>query len=311
MIDIEFRVIVSCDGAVDADGLREQVLKAIEAFRMEGALSAEDDEGYVQAVKVEPIVNLSVFGLGAAEFKLLSQMCQWAYAVPPGSNIDLLRPKGWSSAKTYDALINLSAAGTVGQQVAEGADAPAVVVRGDSGNDLALVGGTAWIDVPGWGTVGLETNRGHCLKVSHWWNRSTQEEPARSFEIPAVPALEDIMFSRYEDGCRSISLAKIREMQQAGSQFVARAEFSGSEAVYVEIAIYNDGPSRWERFAFEKLFGGSDLTNDEEDALYDYSGVDAATLVVEMLEGGNDEAFGDVQPLDPVIYSLPAYQPEG
>ena len=37
---------------------------------------------------------------------------------------------------------------------------------------------------------------------------------------------------------------------------IARAEHSGSEACYVEVARWSALRQRWERFAFEKFFGG-------------------------------------------------------
>ena len=43
-------------------------------------------------------------------------------------------------------------------------------------------------------------------------------------------------------------------------ELVARAENSGSEGCYVEVARWNPnpetGPAQWQRYAFEKVFGG-------------------------------------------------------
>jgi len=49
----------------------------------------------------------------------------------------------------------------------------------------------------------------------------------------------------------------------------ARAENSGSEGCYVEVAKWNFVSNRWERFAFEKFFGGEmwDDLGDEQTAM--------------------------------------------
>ncbi len=69
-----------------------------------------------------------------------------------------------------------------------------------------------------------------------------------------------MMFSLYTvDGqlSRGVSLADLLKVASEWCLF-ARAEDSGSEGCYVEVARWNAKTHRWERFAFEKCFGGED-----------------------------------------------------
>lgn len=67
------------------------------------------------------------------------------------------------------------------------------------------------------------------------------------------------LFSRYTGGadCAHVSL---RTLFGGGElpcgEFVARAEFSGSEGCYVEVARWNEEFGCWQKFAFLKFFGG-------------------------------------------------------
>jgi hypothetical protein len=60
-------------------------------------------------------------------------------------------------------------------------------------------------------------------------------------------------FSKY-GGAESISLKEFHEIP-AGDLW-ARAEQSGCEGCYCEIARWSNKNHRWERFAFAKFFGG-------------------------------------------------------
>jgi len=62
-------------------------------------------------------------------------------------------------------------------------------------------------------------------------------------------------FSRYTVSKRmmiSVSLENLLKVPD----LLARAECSGCEACYIEVARWSDLRNRWERFAFEKCFGG-------------------------------------------------------
>lgn len=45
----------------------------------------------------------------------------------------------------------------------------------------------------------------------------------------------------------------------------ARAEDSGCEGTYIEVARWNPAQERWERWMFEKVFGGEDMTLEQQD----------------------------------------------
>lgn len=76
-----------------------------------------------------------------------------------------------------------------------------------------------------------------------------------------------ISFNHYGSSMalRHIPLADLLKAAEAGDVF-ARSEDSGCEGVYVEVAKWNGRTNRWERFVFDKLFGGEDLTPEEQDA---------------------------------------------
>lgn len=67
-------------------------------------------------------------------------------------------------------------------------------------------------------------------------------------------------YSTYSSGhaglSSPISHAALIAMNIAEGSLLARAENSGSEACYVEVARWNDKTERFERFAFAKVFGG-------------------------------------------------------
>jgi hypothetical protein len=73
---------------------------------------------------------------------------------------------------------------------------------------------------------------------------------------------------------RGLSLEQLLEIAKDGS-ILARAEDSGCEGCYIEVARWKQGKDchsgNWYRFAFEKVFGGEDMTLEEQDAAHDRS----------------------------------------
>jgi hypothetical protein len=63
-------------------------------------------------------------------------------------------------------------------------------------------------------------------------------------------------FSRYGQSFDTLTVDEILEMQRRDGMLYARAEQSGSEGTYVEVAIWNPNHRQWQRYAFMKCFGG-------------------------------------------------------
>jgi hypothetical protein len=64
-----------------------------------------------------------------------------------------------------------------------------------------------------------------------------------------------LYFSPYGAGCRPVPIRALFSKGLRGRLF-ARAENSGCEGCYIEVAIWNEKTLAWERFCFEKVFGG-------------------------------------------------------
>ena len=64
-------------------------------------------------------------------------------------------------------------------------------------------------------------------------------------------------------GGRNITLDELKAENDRGGMLLARAENSGSEGCYVEVAKWNESTERWERYAFEKYFGGEHPGDDD------------------------------------------------
>ena len=56
-----------------------------------------------------------------------------------------------------------------------------------------------------------------------------------------------------------VSLPELLKAATETGDYWARAEYSGSEACYIEVARWSEGHRRWERYAFEKVFTGDYL----------------------------------------------------
>jgi hypothetical protein len=73
--------------------------------------------------------------------------------------------------------------------------------------------------------------------------------------------VEDTKFAQYgaSGTIPGISLDELLKLAAAdGCGIVARAEESGCEACYIEVARYHESTRTWRRFAFCKVFGGED-----------------------------------------------------
>lgn len=79
--------------------------------------------------------------------------------------------------------------------------------------------------------------------------------------------MRDLRFARYTLGNVLLMSELIKGVQESGSDhgLVARAEDSGCEGCYVEVARWNPNAKQWQRYAFLKVFGGEDLTLEEQD----------------------------------------------
>jgi hypothetical protein len=78
-----------------------------------------------------------------------------------------------------------------------------------------------------------------------------------------------MMFATYtEAGGGHIHIDALLELAKSGD-IVARAEDSGCEGCYVEVARWKQGKDchtgTWHRYCFHKLFGGEDLHPDTQD----------------------------------------------
>lgn len=102
--------------------------------------------------------------------------------------------------------------------------------------------------------------------------------------------------SMYGKGLRSVSLESLIELQRETQQLWAHAEESGCEGCYCEVSRWNDSTRRWERFAFEKYFGGEHP--DKPDANCIETAQYVATLI---------NAHGYIVEFSPIVHSMPSY----
>lgn len=63
----------------------------------------------------------------------------------------------------------------------------------------------------------------------------------------------------------SITLDELKAENAKTGLLLARAENSGCEGCYVEVAKWNTETDRWERYAFEKYFGGEHPSEVDDD----------------------------------------------
>lgn len=104
-------------------------------------------------------------------------------------------------------------------------------------------------------------------------------------------------FSRYfnETPVQSISLRALLDGVVCGD-LMARAEESGCEGCYIEVARWNDKLRQWQRFAFEKVFGGEEGGQDGESAR------DAAIRIANRINQAHGVDFV------PLIHTLPSWE---
>lgn len=110
-------------------------------------------------------------------------------------------------------------------------------------------------------------------------------------------------FMQYGAGGRNISLASLIEESRSEGLLVARAEFSGCEGCYVEVAKWNTGSQRYERYAFEKVFGGEHPSEDGEAGRV-VSAAKTAQLFCNEING----AGAGVDDYMPIVHSMPNYE---
>lgn len=67
-----------------------------------------------------------------------------------------------------------------------------------------------------------------------------------------------IHYTIYGPGPLTISHPNLCALQKATGDFLARAEDSGCEGIYTEVARWSHCRERWERFCFIKFLGGED-----------------------------------------------------
>lgn len=113
-------------------------------------------------------------------------------------------------------------------------------------------------------------------------------------------------YSLYTDGdgrMASITLDELKAENAKTGLLLARAENSGCEGCYVEVAKWNDETNRWERYAFEKYFGG------EHPSEVDDARVSCVTTAEKFAaEINNANRAGEYNSL---IHTLPTYGSSG
>lgn len=70
-----------------------------------------------------------------------------------------------------------------------------------------------------------------------------------------------IHYSIYSAGLLTINHLNLCALQKATGEYLARAEDSGCEGIYTEVARWSYSRQRWERFCFVKFLGGEDANH--------------------------------------------------
>lgn len=99
-----------------------------------------------------------------------------------------------------------------------------------------------------------------------------------------------------------ISLDALKDENAATGCLFARAEHSGCEGCYVEVAKWNESTRRYERYAFEKYFGGEHPEDTDSAGVYGYA-VDTA----ERFAADINNAAGPGGSTTPLIHTLPNF----
>lgn len=85
---------------------------------------------------------------------------------------------------------------------------------------------------------------------------------------------------------RGLTHEELLKLAQQERDVFARAELSGSEGCYVEVARWAQDRQRWERFCFEKVFGGEHPQESRDDP--PSAEVTAERLAREINDAGNN-----------------------
>lgn len=106
-------------------------------------------------------------------------------------------------------------------------------------------------------------------------------------------------FALYGEVWNGVSFEELLEQAKQDGMLLARAEESGCEGCYVEVARWNDGARQWQRYAFLKCFGGEDGIDDG-----------GACETAERIAASINDAAG--RPRYPsLIHNMPNYTPVG
>jgi hypothetical protein len=109
-------------------------------------------------------------------------------------------------------------------------------------------------------------------------------------------------FARYvppEQGLqRGLPFDELLAMAKDGS-IMARAENSGCEGCYVEVARWSEKEQRWERYCFNKVFGGEDLRLEHQTAGYEVGAEATAERIAARINLASGNAYM------PLIHRLP------
>lgn len=302
-----FLVTCDCAGPVTVTTVRDRITAAIQRQKANAGLSADDDEGGVTGVRVSHLPPEPGVHLTAEDYALLETLADWAQSAGPastGANIRTVLDgdPAWIDRSITPALESLGRLWKMAMTAQNPYD-PMAIVRdpeGDVGNDLALVGVSAWVKLHGGETLYIcDSQQG--LEVEYREaNQEATDPPARSLVVPCVKQVEvdpdEVIFARYDNlPLDGISLAELLLMKAAGKGMFARVENSGSEGIYIEVAIWNGRTQRLERFCFIKLLGGEFETGG------DHSPDEVARAIAKIIGLADED--------DPIIHRMPSYKP--
>lgn len=103
-------------------------------------------------------------------------------------------------------------------------------------------------------------------------------------------------------GMRAATIDQLKAENKESGLLFARAENSGCEGCYVEVAKWNEERRRWERYAFEKYFGGEHPDDTDAAGVYGYA-ADTAQRFADDINAAANPHGENVS----FIHSLPDY----
>lgn len=87
---------------------------------------------------------------------------------------------------------------------------------------------------------------------------------------------------------KSLSTHELREFNTKTGELLARAENSGCESCYVEVARWSQDRSRWEWFCFEKMMDVCFM--DDQGECIDISDWDKAVAIADYINNGHEDS---------------------